>query len=125
MEAYKKLVMELLEEHITETIEYNHNHGDHSETRESVLRHLNEYGFEDIFGNMTGSRTCNTYEAQKFIDESGAIWDEDILDLFAEIDDDYFTETLKRGPETLDVVICELLASRLLWDMATESGVEL
>lgn len=66
---------------------------------------------------MLVQRTMSTYEAQQFIDKSGAIWDEDILDLFAGIGDDYFTETLKRGAETLDVVILELLSGQVITDM--------
>lgn len=120
MEEYQKLVRGLLEEAITERLEW-----DDTLTREDVFKQLNDEGFEDIFGNMTGSRTCNTYEAQQFIDKSGAIWDDDIIDLFREIEDGYFESTLKRGAETLDVVICELLGSRVLYEMAEAEGIEL
>ncbi len=111
MEDYTKLCKDLIEDHISDVIGW-----DKTKTRKEVLTDLlDDTG--DVFGNMTGSRTCNTYEAQQLIDKSGAIWDEDILDLFAGIGDDYFTETLKRGAETLDVVILELLAPQVINEM--------
>ena len=115
MEAYKTLVRELIEDHLSDNVPA------YFETRRDALDALRE-DHDDVFGNMTGSRTCNTWEAQKFIDESGAIWDEDILDLFAGLGDDYFTETLKRGAETLDVVICELVADQVIEDMIDEEA---
>lgn len=115
MEDYKKLVRELIEDHLSDTVPT------YIETRREALKALRD-DHEDVFGNMTGSRTCNTYEAQQFIDKSGAIWDEEILDLFADLGDDYFTETLKRGAETLDVVICELVADQVIETMLDEEG---
>lgn len=115
MEEYTKLCKELIEDHITETMDW-----DKKTTRKAVLLDLQENGNENIFGNMDGSRTCSTYEAQQFIDKSGAIWDTDILDLFEGIGDDYFHETLKRGAETLDVVILELLSNQVISEMLEE-----
>ena len=116
MEAYTKLCKELIEDHIHEMLGFSK-----EETRRQVLLDLLD-DTQDIFGNLTGSRTCNTYEAQQFIDKSGAIWDTDILDLFESVGDDYFHETLKRGAETLDVVILELLAPQVISELleATE-----
>lgn len=119
MEDYKKLVTELIEDHIEDVRNW-----DATKTRGDVLKDLAE-DHGDVFGNMTGSRTCSTYESQQFIDKSGAIWDDEILDLFAGLGDDYFTETLKRGAETLDVVICELVADQVIYDMASAEGIEL
>lgn len=115
MEDYKKLCKELIEDHITDVMGW-----DKEATRKSVLLDMQENGNEDVFGNMTGSRTCNTWEAQKFIEESGAIWDEEIIDLFADLGNDYFTETLKRGAETLDVIILELLSYQVIDEMLEE-----
>lgn len=112
MENYKKLCKELIEDHITDVMGW-----DEKATRKSVLIDMQENGNQNVFGNMDGSRTCNTYEAQQFIDKSGAIWDEDILNLFSDLGDDYFTETLKRGAETLDVVILELLSYQVIDEM--------
>lgn len=104
MNEYKQLCRELIEDRISDVLSW-----DKDKTREDILNDLLD-NTEDVFGNLTGSRTLNTYEAQQFIDKSGAIWDDDILDLFSDIGDDYFVNTLKRGAETLDVVICELVA---------------
>ena len=48
-----------------------------------------------------------------------------IMNKWIAIGDDYFTETLKRGAEVLDVVICELVADGVLWEIAEAEGVEL
>ncbi len=111
MEDYKKLVRELIEDHISDVEGW-----DDTKTREDILTELQD-DTQDVFGNMTGSRTCNTWKAQQFIDKSGAIWDEDILSLFEDLGEDYFTSTLKRGAETLDVVICELVSSEVINEM--------
>lgn len=116
MEDYKKLCRELIEDHITDVMEW-----DKEATRKSVLLDMQENGNENVFGNIDGSRTCNTWEAQKFIDESGAIWDTDIHDLFDEMGDDYFFDCLKRGAEVLDVVILELLSYQVIDEMLGET----
>ena len=114
MEDYKKLVKELIEDHISDRLDW-----DKDLTRADVLKELSE-DHENVFGNIDGSRTCSTWEAQQFIDKSGAIWDTDIHDLFDELGENYFFETLKRGAETLDVVICELVASQVINEMVEE-----
>lgn len=111
MEDYTKLCKELIEDHITDTQAW-----DKTKTRKEILTDLLD-DTQNVFGNIDGSRTMSTYEAQQFIDKSGAIWDEDILDLFEDIGDDYFTETLKRGAEILDVVILELLSGQVISEM--------
>lgn len=115
MEDYQKLCRELIEDHISDTQAW-----DKTKTRKDILTDMQDNGNDNVFGNMDGSRTCSTYEAQQFIDKSGAIWDDEILDLFNDLGDDYFTETLKRGAETLDVVILELLSYRVIDEMLTE-----
>lgn len=120
MESYETLVRELIEQEINEYITWNH-----GTERGDAMKHMADNGFEDLFGNITGSRECSTYRAKKFLSESGAVWDDDIRDLFAAQGDDYFAETLARGAETLDVVICELVANGVLYDMASAEGVEL
>lgn len=111
MEDYTKLVHDLIEDHVTDAMNWDGN-----KTRLEVLKELSE-DHGNVFGNIDGSRTCSTYEAQQFINKSGAIWDDDILDLFAGIGDDYFIETLKRGAETLDVVICEMIADTVIHEL--------
>ena len=114
MNDYTKLCEELIEQHITDVQGW-----DKTKTRKEILEALQD-DTEDVFGNMSGSRTYSTYEAQQFLDKSGAIWDTDIHELFEEIGDDYFFETLKRGAETLDVVILELLSGRVISEMLEE-----
>lgn len=118
MEDYKTLVKGLIEDHIKDVMEWDNN-----KTRAEVLADLEE-DHENVFGNIDGSRTMSTYEAQQFIDKSGAMWDTDIHDLFEEMGEDYFFETLKRGAETLDVVICELVADQVIADMKAELDEE-
>jgi len=114
MEDYTKLCRELIEDEVSEVLNY-----DKDKTRKELLEDLLE-DTGNTFGNLDGSRTMSTYDAQQFIDKSGAIWDEDILNLFSVIGDDYFTETLKRGAETLDVVILELLSHQVISEMLEE-----
>lgn len=111
MQDYTKLCKELIEDHIKDVQGW-----DDTKTRKEILNDLYD-DTQNVFGNLDGSRTCNTYEAQQFIDKSGAIWDEEILALFSDIGDDYFLETLKRGAETLDVVILELLSGYVIGEM--------
>lgn len=115
MDAYKELARDLIEDHINDVQGW-----DKTKTRKEVLEALND-DHEDVFGNMSGSRTYSTYEAQQFIDKSGAIWDDDIRALFTDIEDGYFEKTLARGPETLDVVILELLAPQVIDEMLEEN----
>jgi hypothetical protein len=116
MNDYQTLITDLVNEHVSEQLS-----GGYADNRKEVLESLLD-DTENVFGNMEGSRTCSTYQAQQFIDKSGAIWDEDILNLFADMGDDYFTKTLKRGAETLDVVICELLAPQVISEMLEEEA---
>lgn len=118
MDAYKELARELIEDHISDRLSW-----DDSLTREQILKDLRD-DTENVFGNIDGSRTCSTYEARKFIDESGAVWDDDIIDLFAELGDDYMSETIKRGPEVFDVVVLELLAPQIIDEMLEGSDDE-
>lgn len=111
MEDYKKLCKELIEDHISDVQGW-----DKAKTRKEILEALLD-DTENVFGNIDGSRTMSTYEAQQFIDKSGAIWDSDIHDLFDGIGDDYFFDCLKRGAETLDVVILELLSNQVINEM--------
>lgn len=112
MEQYKTLAKELINQHIEYTQSW-----DKTATRKDILSKLAEGETEDVFGNMTGSRTCNTYEAQQFINNSNAVFDEDIIDLYNEISDDYMSETLKRGAEVFDVITLELVAPEVINEM--------
>ncbi len=114
MDDYKELARILIEDHIKDSINY-----DDKTTREQILNDLLE-DTQNVFGNIDGSRTYSTYEAEQFINKSGAIWDDDILELFEGMGNDYFGETISRGAETLDVVILELLAPQIINEMLEE-----
>jgi hypothetical protein len=114
MEDYKKLAKELIEDHITDTMSWDKNL-----TREDVLEALKD-DTQDVFGNLSGSRTCNTYEAQQFIDKSHAIWDDGIISLYSDMGDSYLSDTLARGAEIFDVVTLELLSYRVIDEMLAE-----
>ena len=111
MNNYKTLAKELIEQHIEDVQGW-----DKTKTRKDVLEALQE-DTENVFGNIDGSRTYNTYEAEQFINSSNAVFDEDIADLYNEIDDDYMTHTLKRGAEVFDVVTLELVAPQVISEM--------
>lgn len=111
MNNYKTLCKELIQDHITDVKAW-----DKTKTETEILSDLLDDS-QNVFGNLDGSRTCNTYEAQEFLNTSGAIWDTDIHELFNELGDNYFSETLARGAETLDVVILELLAPQVIDEM--------
>ena len=112
MEQYKELARELIEQHIEDVQSW-----DETATREDILTKLADGETEDIFGNMTGSRTCSTYEAEQFIKKSNAIFDKEIIDLYNDIDDEYMERTLKRGAEVFDVVTLELVAPQVIGEM--------
>lgn len=108
MDEYKKLARELIEEHIADRID--------TQTHKEILEALQE-DTEDVFGNLTGSRTCNTKSAQAFINSSNAVFDEEIIDLYSDMGDDYMSKTLTRGAETFDVVTLELVAPQVIYEM--------
>lgn len=112
MQSYTELVTELINDAVADYQAYNK-----KISRKDVLNLYEAEGFGDLFGNMTGSRTCSTYKAQQFINQSGALWDDEIIELYEEMGEDYMAETLKRGAEVFDVVTCELVASRVLAEM--------
>lgn len=118
MEQYTKLCRELIEEHIKDTTADSLAIGE-TIGREQILNDLLE-DTQNVFGNIDGSRTYSTYKAQQFIDMSGAIWDDDIHQLFDDYDDDYFFQQLKKGAEALDVTILELLAPQVISEMLEE-----
>ena len=108
MKDYIKLCNDIIDDHISDVKGYEKN-----KSEKDILNELLD-NTGDVFGNMTGSRTCNTYEAEQFLNNSGAMFDDDIRAMFDDIDENYFYETLKRGAEVLDVVILELLAPQVI-----------
>ena len=114
MEDYTKLAQELIEDHITDAIEW-----DKTKTRNDVLTALQD-DTENVFGNIDGSRTMSTYKAEQFINKSNAIFDDDIVNLYGDMGDNYLVETLMRGAETFDVVTLELVAPQVIAEMLGE-----
>lgn len=114
MENYKTLAQELIEDHITDVTGW-----DKTKTRKDVLEALQD-DTENVFGNIDGSRTMSTYDAEQFINKSNAIFDDYIIDLYNDLGDDYLSETLKRGAETFDVVTLELVAPQVIAEMLGE-----
>lgn len=111
MEQYKKLAKELINQHIEYVQSY-----EPTKTRREVLEELQD-DTDNVFGNIDGSRTCNTFKAIEFINQSGAIWDEDIQSLYNSIDDNYMVNTISRGAEVFDVITLELVAPQVINEM--------
>jgi hypothetical protein len=115
MESYKQLCKQLIEEHIEEVKEE-----DNEKTTEQILQDMLDNGNDDVFGNISGSRTFDAEEAKQFIYESGALYDDEILALFDQVGDRFLKQTLSRGAEVLDVTILELLSHQVINEMLEE-----
>lgn len=98
MDYYKQVIRDTLDEIV--------NDGD--ETREQVLDRWADGDTQDDFGNMTGSRFCNSYKAQEALKEAGFPFDYDLNELLKEFGYD-MGELIERGAEVVDVVLCELV----------------
>lgn len=83
-----------------------------SRTREQILKDWAEGETGDDFGNMTGSRTCNAWQAEQDLKLAGFPFDDEINALFTDCGYN-MVELLERGPEVVDVIICELLAPQI------------
>lgn len=101
MEHYQEIIIDTLE-----TLQED------GRDREEILKAWADGDTGDDFGNMTGSRTCNAWQAQEDLKAAGFPWDDEINEMLDEYD--YKVgELLNRGPEVVDVIICELLAPRM------------
>lgn len=98
MEYYKQVIRDTLDDIVN----------DGYETREEVLKRWEDGDTQDDFGNMTGSRFCNTYKAQEALKEAGFPWDYDLSELVKEFGYD-MGELVERGAEVVDVALCELV----------------
>ena len=101
--------MELYKNIIKDTLEMLEGDG---RTREEILKQWAEGETGDDFGNMTGSRTCNAWEAEETLQQAGFPFNDELNELFEEVG---YTvaELCDRGPEVVDVIICELLAPQV------------
>lgn len=98
MDYYKQVIRDTLDDIVN----------DGYETREEVLKRWEDGDTQDDFGNMTGSRFCNTCKAEEALKEAGFPWDYDLNELLKEFGYD-MGELLERGAEVVDVVLCELV----------------
>ena len=115
MNDYKELAQELINNWVADCLQWAKDNGS-TVTRREILEQLQD-DTQDVFGNMSGSRTYSTYDAEQFINKSNAVFDTDIADLYASISDTYLSETLARGAETFDVVTLELIAPEVINEM--------
>ena len=97
MDYYKQVIKDTLDDIVAEG----------EETREQVLARWADGDTQDDFGNITGSRFCNTYKAEEALKEASFPWDYDLNELLKEFDYN-MGELMERGAEVVDVVLCEL-----------------
>lgn len=102
METYKAIIKDTLDDLISQ--------GD--ETKEEILKRWSEGDTRDDFGNLSGSRTFSTYEAEQTLKEAGFPFNSEINELLEDVGYN-ISELLERGAEVIDVIICELLAMQL------------
>ena len=106
--------MEIYEQIIKDTLDDLVACGD--ETKEEILDRWAEGNTEDDFGNLSGSRTFSTYEAEETLKKAGFPFNSDINDLLTSVDYN-IGDLLERGAETIDVIICELLVGSMVDDL--------
>lgn len=106
METYKDIIKEKLQDIIA----------DGYETKEEILNRWAEGDTQDDFGNLSGSRTFSTYEAEQTLAKAGFPFNTEINDLFDEVGYN-MGDLLAKGAETIDVIICELLAPQMVAEL--------
>lgn len=99
MEIYEQIIKDTLETLIS----------DGYETKEQILKRWEEGDTQNDFGNIDGSRTCSTYEAEETLKKAGFPFNSDINELLESVGYN-IGDLLERGAEVIDVIICELLA---------------
>lgn len=108
MEYYKKVIKDTLDDIVAEGYE----------TKEEVLKRWEDGDTQDDFGNMTGSRFCNTYKAKEALKEAGFPFDEELNALLEEVG--YNFDILNRGAEVVDVILCELAVPYVINELKGE-----
>lgn len=98
MEYYKNEIRDVLENQIAEGYE----------TKEEILKRWADGNTEDDFGNMSGSRFCNRASAEEALEKAGFPWNSELNALLEEVGYNA-GELLERGPEVVDVILCELV----------------
>lgn len=109
MEHYKSIILETLEDLSADR------------PRDEILKAWAEGETGDDFGNMSGSRTFSTWQAEEDLKAAGFPFNEDINALFDEVGYN-MGELMAKGPEVIDVIICELLAPQVASELLEEGG---
>lgn len=111
MDYYKQVI----KDKFNELVEWG------EETPEQILERWDNRGTDDDFGNLTGSRFCNRYEAEEALKEAGFPFNQDLMDLLHEVYDDRgVAELIERGAEVVDVVLCELTIPYMIGELREE-----
>lgn len=110
MDYYKKIILDKLEDLAGE-----------DRTRADILKAWAEGETEDDFGNYSGSRTFSTCQAEEDLKAAGFPFDEDLNALFEDVGYN-MADLLSRGPEVIDVIICELLAPQVASEELEKMG---
>lgn len=110
MDYYKQVI----EDKFNELVEWG-------EKPEQILERWENGETEDDFGNLTGSRFCNRYEAEEALKGAGFPFNQDLMDLLHEVYDDRgVAELMERGAEVVDVVLCELTVPYMIEELKEE-----
>lgn len=109
MEHYKKIILGTLEDLSADR------------PRGEILKAWAEGDTQDDFGNYSGSRTFSTWQAEEDLKAAGFPFDEDINALFEEVGYN-MGDLMAKGPEVIDVIICELLAPSVASELLEEEG---
>lgn len=105
MEYYEQVIKDILEELVSEGYE----------TREEILKRWADGDTQDDFGNLTGSRECSRYKAEQTLRKAGFPFN-DVLN-FLLISVGYDLTIIEKGPETVDVILCELIAPQVAFEL--------
>lgn len=109
MEHYKQIILDRLEDLTADR------------PRAEILKAWAECETGDDFGNMSGSRTFSTWQAEEDLKAAGFPFNDDINELLEDVGYN-MGELLERGPEVIDVIICELLAPSIAAELLEDEG---
>lgn len=104
MEYYKSIIKDIFDDLIR--------CGD--ESKEEILKRWENGETEDDFGNLSGSRTFSTAEAERCLADAGYPFNDELNDLLSEYG--YDLSISSKGAETVDVILCEII----MWTMLDE-----
>lgn len=105
MEYYEKVIKDILEEKVAEGYE----------TREEILQRWADGDTQDDFGNLTGSRECSRYKAEQALRKAGFPFNEELNEVLINVG--YDLSIINNGPEVVDVILCELIAPMVAFEM--------